>query len=286
MDLLPIVSLIGLTIAVLVLGLTVATLVRSVREARRLSAEGTSSPGRLGLSHGGSITENKASLSSSMPTMGFPDARRAFRKAFLSGDVKSAIETLPKLERTLGREHPSFLLSVSVLAAAGERVEMQPLLDAINSDAVSDESTLKAIIAGTVQHYVARDREQEGLEKVEEALKRNIDDASRPNAFRAHVANQLQMLYFGADGRTDNALDAGSLAIELSPMEPHYHFNLSMIHEKRGDLQHAIGAIERCLEIGKNAPDDHDHILQAWNLYRQTGDEPNMEAMKRRLEAI
>lgn len=285
MDWLPVVSLIGLTIAVLVLGQAVVVSMRRTQESGRLSEQRTSSEGRLDARQDGSTKATEASSFSSMPTIGFPNARRAFREAFLKGDVESAIEVLPELERALGRTNASYLLSVSVLAAAGEQVDLQPLLDAINSDAISDGSTLEAIVTGAVQHYVTTDNEQEGLDKIKEALEQYVHDTSRPNEFRAHIANQLQMLYFGTD-QTDSALKVATSAIELSPMEPSYHFNLSTIHEKRGNLKLAIEAIERCLEIGRNAPDDRDHIYQAWRLYRQNQDEPNMKAMKSRLETI
>ena len=143
---------------------------------------------------------------------------------------------------------------------------------------------LQAIITGTVQYYVSTGNEQDGLEKTKDILDRHVLDMSRPQEFRAHIANQLQMLYFGA-GDTDNALKAVNLAIELLPKEPSYYFNLSLIYEKRRDLGRAIEAIECCIEKQGALP-DADHLYQAWDLYRQTGNEKEMKATQDRLDAV
>ena len=125
---------------------------------------------------------------------------------------------------------------------------------------------------------------RECLDKIEKVLEGIVNDTSRPEVFRAGVANQLQMLYYGVEDLT-RALDVVALAIELSPEEPSYYFNLSTIHEKRGDLTGAIAAIERCMELGEKAP-YRDHFVQAWDLYRQAGDQEKMRMMQRRIDAV
>ena len=201
--------------------------------------------------------------------------------AFREGDTQSAIAILPELARVLGPKNPRYLMSAGALAAVGESIGLQPLLDAIDSDDISDESTLQIVLGSTVQYYVCTDREQDGLNKMKEVLERHIHDESRSKEFRAYVANQLQMLYLGA-GETDNAQNSVNLAIKFLPKEPSYYFNLSIIHEMDKNLDQAIQAIEYCMEM-KGDPPDHDHIWQALDLYRQTGNEEKMKAMQDRL---
>ena len=285
------VAVIGLSFAVLVLGLIV--IIQAVRNKRQQipPAGEQMRQEHLDSSRDGSPRAKEAGPShpihqGAIPQIGFRNPRRTFRDAYMRGDTQSAIAILPELARVLGSRNPGYLFSASALASVGEPVGLQPLLDAIDSDDISDESTLQIVLAGAVQYYVSVDLEQDGLDKMKEVLDRHIHDESRPKEFRAYIANQLQMLYFGA-GETDNALDSVSLAIELLPDEPVYYFNLSVIHEKREDLEQAIQAIERCMKMKemKGEPPDRDHLFQASDLYRQTGNEKMKMIMLDRLGA-
>ena len=149
---------------------------------------------------------------------------------------------------------------------------------------VSDETVLRAIVVSVVQYYVSIDKEQEGLDRMKGVLERYIHDASRSRGFRAAIANQLQMLYWGTE-ETGNALDEINLAIELSPKDPSYYFNLSTIYEKREDLEKAIEAIKRCMEVTTDAPDPV-HLIQAWDLYGKTGNEKKVKAIQSRMDAV
>ena len=284
MDWLPIASVIGLIIAVVVLGWTVVSpAVRNKRQQGPAIGEQTRQE-QLSASKDGSIRVKEPGPIPAQPPVGFQNPRQVFQKAFMSGDTQSAINILPELKRILGAENPEYLVSASVLAAAGEQVDLQSLLDAISSNTVSDESVLQAIITGTVQYYVSTGNEQDGLEKTKDILDQHVLDTSRSQEFRAYIANQLQMLYFGAEDM-DNALKAVNLAIKLLPEDPSYYFNLSLIYEKRRDLERAIEAIERCIEKQRDR-DDAAHLHQAWDLYRQIGNEKKMKAMQDRLDAV
>lgn len=287
--------MVGLSIAVLALGVAVVVLAVGNRREHGQAQRGGSQQEHVDTQQADlPAARERSPLPSPTPTaglspsstlpIGFQNPRKVFRDAFMRGDAESAIAALPDLKRTLGPESHEYLLSVSVLAGAGEEVDPQPLLEVIHSNAVSDESVLQAVIRGAVQYYVFLDRERECLDKIEQALEGIVNDTSRPEDFRAGVANQLQMLYYGV-GDMERALDVVTLAIELSPEEPNYYFNLSTIHEKDGDLTRAIAAIERCIELGENAP-DRDHFVQAWDLYRQNGDRENERLMERRIDAV
>lgn len=275
------VAVLGLTFAVLVLGLTVMMMVVRNRPRQSPPVGDRTRQEHLDSSGGGSTRANEPGPFLPMPQVGFPNPRRTFYDAFRNGDTQSAVAILPELARKLGSKHPEYLASAGALAAVGEPDGLQPLLDAVDSDDISDESILQIVLMGTVQYYVSIDREQEGLNKMKEVLDRHIHDESRTRKFRSCMANQLQMLYLGA-GETDNALSSVNLAIELLPEEHSYYFNLSIIHERQENLEQAVQAIERCMEM-KGDPPDRDHLYQAGDLYRQTGDEKKMKAMQERL---
>ena len=284
MDWLPVVSVFGLSIAVLVLGYTVIVLADRSKRQHGPSAGGPSREEHLEASQDDSTAAEATGQFPLMPQMGFQHPRKAFRDAFRNGDTQSAVAILPELERILGSDNPDYLVSAGALAAVGAQIDLQPLLAAIDSNDVSDETLFQFIVSSTVQYYVSTDQEQKGLDRTEEVLKRYVHDASRSKEFRANVANQLQMLYFGV-GKTDNALDAVRLAIDLSPEEPNYYFNLSIIYEKRENLRQAIEAIERCMEM-EGDPPDPDHIFQAWDLYHQIGNGQKMKAMRDQLSTV
>ena len=273
MDWLLAMSLVGLMVAVLALGWTVfmqATWIR--RQQSSLEKEQTP----LGQLAAPKDRPMEAGEIDALPKAirGFRNPRQTFKEAFRNGDVQSAVAVLPDLERALGPKHPEYLLSAGALACVGEQSALQPLLDVIDSNSVDDEAVLRNILGGIVQFYVSTDHESEGLDRVEEEFKRYIDDESSSKEFRSFMANQLAMLYFGAE-KIDDAFDSMELAIELGNDEPSYYFNLSILYEKREDLEQAIEAIERCMEMNASTPDP-DHMLQAWDLYRQVGNREKM----------
>ena len=279
MEWLTMVSVIGLIIAVLVLGTVIVQPIWTRRQQDQPKEERASHE-RLDVSIGDSKEVNVTVPRPTASPIGFRNPRLAFRNAFMNGDTQSAAAVLPDLERQLGAENPEYLMAASTLASVGEEVGVLPLLKVIESNDVSDvsdDTVRKFIFASAVQYYIFNDREQDGLEKMEGVLERQVHDKSRPDEFRASIANQLGMLYFGV-GRMTNALETIELATRLAPNEPSYYFNLSLIYEKCDDLVKAIEAIEYCLEISTNAP-DRDHHFQAWDLYRQTGDQKKANEM-------
>ena len=230
MNWLPIVSIIGLSIAVLVLGWTVVTVIRNKYQHSSPVGEQTRQ-GQFDAPKNGSETDLPPSVPQFGPQFGFRNPKQTFKEAFMNGDKQSAIAVLPELERVLGPEDSEYLRSAGALAAVGEQRALQPLLNAIDLNAISDESVLEIVLVNAVQYYVFTNRERDGLDKMREVLDRCIHEESRPNEFRASIANQLQRLYFGTE-EMDKALSAVELAIQLFPDEPSYYYNLSLIHEK------------------------------------------------------
>lgn len=281
MDWLPVASIVGLIISVLALGCAVIVLAARNKGERRSSA--SEQTRQSDAPRDSSIDAVETGLSLRVPRLGFRNPRQIFKEAFMNGNVQSAVAVLPDLERVLGIENPEYLLCAGALATTGVQSGLRPLLSAIDSGVVNDEPVLQSILASAVQFYVSTDREQEGLDRIEKQLERYVEDKSRSNQFRSTVANQLQMLYFGA-GKVDDALRLAKVAIDLGPNEPSFHFNLSLIYEKRGEMGRAVESIERCMELNIGA-DDRDYLLQAWDLYQKTGDGEKAKIYRDRLEA-
>ena len=277
MDWLLVMSLVGLMVAVLALGGTVVALVAWIKRQQMSSEKEQTRQDQLDAPKEDLMGAGEVDV---LPKAfrGFQNPRQAFKEAFRKGDVQAATVALPDLKRVLGPEHPEYLLSAGALACAGEQSALQPLLDVIDSNSVRDEDILTIILSGIVQYYVSTDCEHDGLIRVEENFKRYVNDESSSSKFRSHIANQLSMLYVGAE-KIDDALVYVKLAIELVGDEPAYHFNLSILYEKRNELEQAIGAIGRCMDMSGSTPDP-DHLFQAWDLHRQVGDREKMATFR------
>jgi len=66
-------------------------------------------------------------------------------------------------------------------------------------------------------------------------------------------------------------------AVELAPGEGQYHYNLATVERFLGNIEAALAAVSRCIEL---RPDDDDaHLLRA-GLRTQTADSNNVEALQ------
>lgn len=215
--------------------------------------------------------------------VGFENPRLAFRRAYLTGDTERATALLHELGELLGHESTEFLLSAGALAIAGKRQALPYLLEAVRSENEMDDELRQSTITSIVQFYVSTDLEKEGLEEMEKTILDDAHDKSKSAAYRAYFANQLQMLYYGSK-RSDDALQTVRYAIGLSPESASYYFNESLILEQQGNLDDAVQAIERCVELGED--DDEDHLRQALDLYKKVGDRKKIEPTEEKLEKL
>lgn len=160
---------------------------------------------------------------------------------------------------------------------------MPCLLDALQSgEELDDDELLQSVVASTVQYYLSTDREPDGLNELEDVIKGHAYDKTKSERTRAFIANQLQMLYFGSN-RVADARSIINYVIELSPSDPSYYYNKSLILEQLGELDDAVRAIEKCMEL--DIHDDKQHLLQALDLYGQIEDEEKMRATEVKLQA-
>ena len=203
----------------------------------------------------------------------------------MMGDTEAATSRLSELADMLGHRNPGFLRSAGYLAAAGRREALRYLLDAIQSgEGIGDDGLLRSLVASTVQYYTSTDREAEGIEAIEGIIRKEAHDESKPDESRAYFANQLQMLYYGAN-RTDDALKTIQYVIELSPENSSYYFNKSLILEQLEELEDAVEAIEKCMEFQTDG-DNERHLRQALDLYRKLGYFEKIEATESALRSL
>lgn len=255
-------------------------------------------PGEAGQSHsrhsevsgesesGPNIVAPQAHARQMATQVGFENPRISFQRAFMTGDIKAATVLLPKLEELLGRKSREFLLSASSLAIAGRREALPYLLNAIQSgEGLDDEQFFQGLVASAVQYYASTDRETEGLDALEEVIRKHAYDESRSEDSRAYLANQLQMLYYGSS-RSDDALTTIQYVIELSPRDSSYYFNKSLILEQREELRDAVEAIEKCVELGTDDDDNERYLRKALDLYQKLGDLKNIEVTEKALRDL
>jgi Tfp pilus assembly protein PilF len=89
-------------------------------------------------------------------------------------------------------------------------------------------------------------------------MERSVGLAPEVALYRRNICEVYRTL-----GRLDDALQAGRLAAQLAPRDPHCHHNLSVLHYHRLELDEAIAAAERALAIEPNFPGAHFGIAEA-----------------------
>ena len=119
-----------------------------------------------------------------------------------------------------------------------------------------------------------------------------MDEAPSPKD-RAGLYNQKNRLYFGAyttleaKGEVhpeylETAIQALEKAIKLNGDEPSYYYNLATCQRKKGDLDAAVDAISKCMDLDSN---DDDHLKLAYELYTEKKDPRAAETLKKLAEA-
>lgn len=121
----------------------------------------------------------------------------------------------------------------------------------------------------------------------------DLMDAAPTSKERAGLYNQKNRIYFGAyttlEGKgevhpeyLEEAVQALEKAIKLNDREPSYYYNLATCLRKRGDLDGAVTAISKCMELDSN---DDDHLKLAYELYREKKD-PRADHVLQKLQEV
>ena len=94
-------------------------------------------------------------------------------------------------------------------------------------------------------------------------------DSARISAAFAHTLTRLGMFV--------SAREHYARAVELEPDEGQYHYNLATVERFLGNIEAALAAVSRCIEL---RPDDDDaHLLRA-GLRTQTAESNNVEELQ------
>lgn len=204
---------------------------------------------------------------------------QAFNYALTQRDLKLGEDLMPVLEGALSKER--FIDQVVAQLTSMGSAKAARILEE-NWDYVASNFTFKQRYeeVGCYISYCNRaDCEPEHLEKLVATIEGLLDEAPSPKD-RAGLYNQKNRLYFGAyttleaKGEVhpeylETAIQALEKAIKLNGDEPSYYYNLATCQRKKGDLDAAVDAISKCMDLDSN---DDDHLKLAYELYTEKKD--------------
>lgn len=216
---------------------------------------------------------------------------QAFNYALTQRDLKLGEDLMPVLEGALSKER--FIDQVVAQLTSMGSAKAARILEE-NWDYVASNFTFKQRYeeVGCYISYCNRaDCEPEHLEKLVATIEGLLDEAPSPKD-RAGLYNQKNRLYFGAyttleaKGEVhpeylETAIQALEKAIKLNGDEPSYYYNLATYQRKKGDLDAAVDAISKCMDLDSN---DDDHLKLAYELYTEKKDPRAAETLKKLAE--
>jgi tetratricopeptide (TPR) repeat protein len=172
----------------------------------------------------------------------------------------------------VGASSTEFVAAAGTLADAGSPAGGHELYELLTNPALASQleaRDLKAVVGSLVNYYSARDQEEEGIERLSGAITGLVDDPDRSDSDKAFFINQLQKLCYGAN-RDEEAQRHGEQAVRLLPTEPSYHFNLSLVYERRGLLDLAERSVDEYMKA-ERSESSADHLAQAVEIYLKRG---------------
>ncbi len=206
----------------------------------------------------------------------FGNPQKILQNALIQGDFNTAITILPKLSDDIK------IQLAEILGPSGDERVGNILIPLLDSNIESIERRIK-LLRGLTEYYVARNEENEGASILENYIRELSDNKEISINDRAKILNSLQKLLYGAK-KYEDALTVCNEVISLSPDEPSFRYNSSLIYEKLGQLKKSKQEIEDCLRLGTD--DDEDHIAQAIDIYKKLEDMDKYEECLNKLESI
>lgn len=216
---------------------------------------------------------------------------QAFNYALTQRDLKLGEDLMPVLEGVLSKER--FIDQVVAQLTSMGSAKAARILEE-NWDYIASNFTFKQRYeeVGCYISYCNRaDCEPEHLEKLVATIEGLLDEAPSPKD-RAGLYNQKNRLYFGAyttleaNGEVhpeylEIAIQALEKAIKLNGDEPSYYYNLATCQRKKDDLDAAVDAISKCMDLDSN---DDDHLKLAYELYSEKKDPRAKETLEKLAE--
>ena len=220
---------------------------------------------------------------------------QAFNYALTQRDLSLGEDLMPMLKQTLSQERYIDQVVAQLVAMGSNKAAR---IFAENWDVIfgeKSELTFKQRyeeIGCYISYCNRADCEPEYLERVLKTIE-DLMDAAPTSKERAGLYNQKNRIYFGAyttlEGKgevhpeyLEEAVQALEKAIKLNDREPSYYYNLATCLRKRGDLDGAVTAISKCMELDSN---DDDHLKLAYELYREKKD-PRADHVLQKLQEV
>lgn len=205
----------------------------------------------------------------------------AFNYALTQRDIGLAEFLLPNLRRQLPTEKyiDWVLTQAAPMGSAVAHRELVGLFDGIDS---WDKDLKRDIIGSLVAGFVMGDQESEGLALMS-AFFSAIRIAEAPSADlstkdKAFYLNQLQKLLYGSE-EYQEALAVGKEVLALSPDDPSYIFNYSLLCEKTKQDDEAYRYVKKLFSIMQSESKyDDDHLSRVVQVFAENNDPSIHEA--------
>ena len=232
----------------------------------------------------------------------------AFNFALKNRDVALGEELLPRLKAELEKDRYIDLV-VSQLASLGSRKAGTELKE--NWEYITQNLSLQQQFEeiGCYISYCNRtdleiqefDFISSELEKLENRVKNCDIQEPEKEELLSSVYNQANRFYYGAYNTANKnsnnksskgiehkswlitAIDYLEKAIELKPNEASYYYNLAICYRENKQLEDAVTAIDKCIELGTN---DVDHLRLAYEIYIDSGNGDKAKSIKETLAKI
>ena len=139
------------------------------------------------------------------------------------------------------------------------------------------------------------------LEKLENRVKKDDIQEPEKGELLSSIYNQANRFYYGAYNTANKnsnnksskgiehkswlitAIDYLEKAIELKPNEASYYYNLAICYRENKQLEDAVTAIDKCIELGTN---DIDHLRLAYKIYIDSGNGDKAKHIKEALAKV
>jgi len=244
-------------------GVSLSTIAASVDRIERRMTQLTAPSGSLDFPQM-SAEVSGISISSLQDSLRPP--RKVFFEAVSLGNIDRAASLLVKLRNTMDPEQ--FISAAGLIASAGNKLGEEELIRLLDVDFKHlDYKAFKTAVGGLGQYYGVTDREKEGLPRMKNYVEGFLTTHKLSPKEEAFLLNQLQRVLYGADD-FEEALEITLRVLDLSPEDPSYMYNASLIYEKLGQPHRSEAMIDSCLAVGGL---DADHLSQAVQIYVAVG---------------
>lgn len=231
----------------------------------------------------------------------------AFNYALRNRDVRLGEDLMPRLKDEISEERyiDAVVAQLTALGSKKAAAELKASWGFIKENLTLQQQYEE--IACYVSFCNRSDKEEdemgfisEELNELEKRVNESELSEEEKNELKSGIYNQANRLYYGAYETASrehretvhtqwlfDAIKAIEKAVELNPSEASYYYNLAICYRKLGNMDKAVMAIDKCVELGAdNGNYDSDHLSLAYKIYIDSGEGEKARSVKEKLEAV